>query len=99
MNNILQIPTFTIKDYKERIPNLYPPLLAEECSVVTNAIENSGSVVGDNLMIWDNTVEVSDTISDAAIRTVCAELLGYYPTDKILSVGNGKKTFILGKKE
>lgn len=84
-----QIPNFCVKEYKKHL---------EQCLDVTNAICNSGSVVGDNFMIWNNTIEVSSSISDEAIQTVCEKLFSYDTTANVsIKVTGDKKIFTLEK--
>jgi hypothetical protein len=91
---MVQISFFSITDYKERASDLYAFMLANECKKVADCILESGSVVGDLLIITNPKIVVPDKISNTAIFSVCLELLGNVP-EKIEPDGDDFKTFSL----
>lgn len=88
-----QISFFSINDYKERTSELYPFALAAECKQVADCIFDSGSVVGDLLIITNPKISVPVTISSNAIYFACIELFGNAPES--INVDGDLKTFSL----
>lgn len=86
-----QISLFSIKNYKEQIPNMYSFAKAKDCSIIADCIYQSGSVVGDSLLITNPNVYVPNNVSNESIRSVCFLLLGHAP--EVINEEKEKKTF------
>ncbi len=91
---MINISLFKLNTYEQQIPSLYTLALGEQCCEFVRLLRDLGSIVGDNLMIANNTITVPPTVSNTAIYFVCVELFGHAPVN-IQEMPNRQKSCTL----